>query len=474
MNKLDNKILEKNCDKKRKSNDRLNNDYAIDGIEDDYSKFKEEKSQIKYDIDPIFDYNLKTQYQTKFRISSEEKIKKKVEIKSKLSEINNKLKLIGKESTDVFEEESSDKINKPITNRKSSKRFEEESDNESLCDESLELETDTIENTIENENNKHNVLKNSKDKKERKSSNNSNDNVIVTPQKNIDTLIESDSNKLKNLNIKNIKDSLDKKVIKSNTSPNIIKTKEHLFKDDVLDDSSISITDKDDEEDSSDNKIIKNLLNQSESSNKDKSTESDDIIQNDEYEQNEDNEEYEEIEDDEEYQEIDDNEEYDEFDDEESYEIEDGDGDDLFDLVSSKKFNQQQLSYFQNIFNPPDFKKDLLNKSPGEKNNEVNYQSLKDALKNSTINMKNLKKMKNEVYHNKTNEFLLGKKNKLDKSSEKNGDKKFPKIKISTHDNVIFKFDKSKSILMMNPKYPRDYRVDNTKVPLKSCLKKNN
>ena len=149
-------------------------------------------------------------------------------------------------------------------------------------------------------------------------------------------------------------------------------------------------------------------------------------------------------------------------------EIED---DDLFDFSAIKKFNPQQLMYFQNMFNPPDFKKDLLNKSPGEKNNEVNYQSLKDAIKNSIVNMKNLKKMKNEVYHHKTNEILLGKK-KNDKSKFEKTEKIISKIKINTHDNVIFKFDKTKSIIMMNPKYPRDYRVDNSKVPLKSCLKK--
>ena len=406
---------------------------------------KEEKSQIKFDVDPINDYTLKSQYQTKFRISNEEKIKKKHEIRNKLTDINQKLKQIGNENVDVFEENKIDSIKPTTSNKKSSKRFEEESDNESLCDDDS-LDIDEVE--------------------ENKS------NIIVTPKKKINAKNSFDINKDKNLNIKNVKDSIIKDNLKSNVSPNIIKTKEHLFKDDPqLDDSSISFSGKE-EEDSSDNQIAKNLLNEDENEiitneNTKESVDLEEENEDQDEDQNEDDE-YEELEDDEEFQEIEDDAEYDELDDEEGYEIED---DDLFDFSAIKKFNPQQLMYFQNMFNPPDFKKDLLNKSPGEKNNEVNYQSLKDAIKNSIVNMKNLKKMKNEVYHHKTNEILLGKK-KNDKSKLEKTEKKTSKIIINTHDNVIFKFDKTKSIIMMNPKYPRDYRVDNSKVPLKSCLKK--
>jgi hypothetical protein len=98
---------------------------------------------------------------------------------------------------------------------------------------------------------------------------------------------------------------------------------------------------------------------------------------------------------------------------------------------------------FKDIFNQS-FQKNILN----------NWETLKNEIKSSLSDIKILRE-KYEINHTK--------KNKVNN-----------KIRINTQNNIIFEFDKTKSIIEMNSKYPKDYKVNNSKVPLKSCLKKYN
>jgi len=166
-------------------------------------------------------------------------------------------------------------------------------------------------------------------------------------------------------------------------------------------------------------------------------------------------------------------------------------------------FFPMDQNFLMNFFCPPDFKKDLFKKD-AEDNGEVDYKSLKLALRNSTTNMKALRAKGNStkktfglgtkkkgkslytaylepeqpeskmieeqhlsVNNNNLNSNISGK--KIDRISKKS---KLLKFNIPGNSRVVFDMKKKVTISFKNPN-PKELEkvVTNTK-PLKSCLKK--
>lgn len=387
-----------------------------------------DSSSIKFKVDPVNDFTLQNNYLTKFRLSTEEKHKKLKERKEKLKVLTNKLNsLKDKEKDDVFTEE------KIKTTQHKNKLFSLKQNNSSKL-----FEEDTSSSSSDGE---------LSDK-------------VDSPKKEIKTLKVDVKKKYGEGNV------LFKPSINLNGKPQqkeVLEVKNKILfeskkdSDDELSSVSSSISDL-----KENNKKLKKEIKEQE----EKSSDSLDLEEEDEYE------EYDDMEDEE-------GEEFDDLEDMEGEEFEDEELE--FNMDQLKNLSPQQLSFFQNMFNPPDFKKDLLNKSPGEKPNEVDYKSLKEAIKNSVQNMKNLKSMKNEYNKDKSNNMLLGSKNKKvsfyedgkksggNRSSDEGG-KKEKTIKFNPNIKKVNVFD-HKKVILLDSKYPRDFKL-NTIQPGKSCLKK--
>lgn len=405
------------------------------------SNKRKSKSSPNFRVDPMNDYLLEKKYLTKFRMTNIEKLKLLSDRNKKMKKLNKKLTQqmnLAKEVDFIEVNEFTDKEEKDkIELKQSKKKFEEDSDGS--------ISSDFLEEISEDEKDKSNI---SKDKAK---------NIIKVPIKESTKVL----NEAKNGNLKKdlTKDIKDHKEKESNEKLEKLEKNKETKKNSLF-------------------SSLDNDLYISEDS------EDDDLTDEDNGEEDEEDYEGEEFEDEEDEE----GEEFD-YEEEEMYDGEGEEGEELEDdedmegyQLSNedlKGLSPQELLFFQQLMNPPDFKKDLLKKVQGEEDSEVNYDNLKTALRNATKNMKAQKKIKNEFKksNNNLNISLLGSKGKKnnilsDVSPSKNtSNLNNKKVAFTPGKNQRTQYDNKKPIIL-NSKYPRVMKLKYEGKPLKSCLKK--
>lgn len=422
LSKLNSKDKDNNLEE-----DLENPEKSINNLLSNKRKFN---SSPNFRVDPMNDYLLEKKYLTKFRMTNLEKLKLLSDRNKKMKKLNKKLTqqmnvakevdfIEVNELTDVEEKEKAEQ-------KQSKKKFEEDSDGS--------ISSDYLEEISEDEKDK---IKNT--------------SKVPIKESSINTNEAKNGNIKKDLN-KNIKDTKEKEV--NEKLEKLEKNKE-----------------------TKKNNLFSTLDN-------------DLYISDDSEEDNLDDEENEDDEEDYEGEEFED-EEGEEFDyeEEEMYEGEGEEGEELEDdedmegyQLSNedlKGLTPQELLFFQQLMNPPDFKKDLFKKVQGEDDNEVNYDNLKTALRNATKNMKAQKKIKNEFKKSNNNVTISllgnkGKKNNLytEASPSKNtSNSNSKKVAFTPGKNQRTQYDNKKPIIL-NSKYPRVMKLKYEGKPLKSCLKK--
>mmetsp|Transcript_18766 Transcript_18766/g.19439 ORF Transcript_18766/g.19439 Transcript_18766/m.19439 type:complete len:789 (+) Transcript_18766:18-2384(+) len=465
------------------------------------SLFSLKKSSTpQYKIDPVNDYTLDKKYLTKFRMSHMQKLKILSERKKKMKALGKKISAIPTKPEDIeFTEEKividkkkaskeASVLKKETVNPYSQKRFDEEDSDMEIHSDSLEdfMEEDTQESVPKNKD-KETKATAKKFNSEGTTSHKSHDkNILVVPDKH--KLLSNAANKYIGKEESDKNSSVSDKPSKPNKS-NII-------------DSDLDICSSEDENQSS-NKNYTNKVNQVTSKkpiklnkvNMDIDSSSDSEDQEKEHEAEEDSDQ--EISNNDKYlplnedsqqinkkegqlEWVNDNEEdfnYDDSYDEE--ELEEIDDEDDLDFLNDMNFDQkggmknmsiQEQMLLQHLMNPPDYKRELFKKDSSEKKGEIDYKSLKEAISNSNLNMRNLK-------NHDFNYSMLGKKTKKKGHlfnnilNNKENNHTGTKVKFQIARNTEIKFDKNRSVIL-DSKYGRKMDSVKNATPKKSCLKK--